>query len=120
MNSGQPPLAFASQNEWEAWLDVNHATANEVWVKFAKKGSGVDSVTVDEAQESALCFGWIDGRAASIDERFWMMRFTPRRPKSTWSAINRERVARLAAEGRLRPAGLREVEAAKHDGRWGE
>ncbi len=113
-----PILAFASARDFEAWLAENHATARGLWVKFAKKASGVPTVVYAEALDAALCHGWIDGQAASLDEVYYLQRFTPRRPRSLWSKINREKVAALTAAGRMRPAGQREVDAAKRDGRW--
>jgi uncharacterized protein YdeI (YjbR/CyaY-like superfamily) len=115
---GLPIRSFACQSEWEAWLETEHATARGLWLKFAKKGAGVDSVTYAEAVEGALCYGWIDGQASSVDERFWLQRFTPRAPRSKWSQINCDRVEALQRQGRLRPAGLAQVERARQDGRW--
>jgi uncharacterized protein YdeI (YjbR/CyaY-like superfamily) len=112
-----PQLPFASAAEWEAWLEANHGSEG-VRVKIAKKGSGIDSVRYPEVLETALCFGWIDGRRESFDETWFLQRFTPRRRRSKWSRINRDTVERLTAEGRMRPAGLAEVERAKADGRW--
>jgi uncharacterized protein YdeI (YjbR/CyaY-like superfamily) len=112
-----PVLPFASVNEWEAWLADNHDSEG-VWVKIAKKGTGIDSVRYPEVLEAALCFGWIDGRRESLDETWFLQRFTPRRARSKWSQINRATVERLAEEGRMRAAGLAEVERAKADGRW--
>ena len=111
-------MPFRSATEWEAWLEDNHAGSKGVWIKMAKKGSGIDSVRYPEVLESALCFGWIDGRREPLDERYFLQRFTPRRPRSRWSRINRENAERLIADGRLRPAGLQEVERARADGRW--
>lgn len=111
-------LAFRDQAEWEAWLAEHHADSPGIWLKVAKKGSGISSVTYAEALESALCFGWIDGQKAPLDDRFWLQRFTPRGPKSAWSKINREKALALIAAGRMQPAGLRQVELAKSDGRW--
>jgi uncharacterized protein YdeI (YjbR/CyaY-like superfamily) len=116
--SGHPSEFFESQGDFEAWLEENHATSREIWVKLAKKASGVKSISRAEALESALCYGWIDGKASAFDDVFWLQRFTPRRPKSTWSMINCEKVTDLAAEGRMRTPGLKEVESAKQDGRW--
>jgi len=107
----------ASEADWEAWLEA-HEDATEVWLKLGKKGCGVPSITHAQALEVALCFGWIDGQVRGLDERFTLRRFTPRRPRSKWSQINREHIARLTAAGRMRPRGLAEVEAAKADGRW--
>jgi uncharacterized protein YdeI (YjbR/CyaY-like superfamily) len=117
-DDGLPKLPFASAAEWEKWLEDNHAGSDGVWIKMAKKGSGIDSVRYPEVLESALCFGWIDGRREALDERYFLQRYTPRRPRSKWSKINREKAERLIAEGRMRPAGLAEVERAKADGRW--
>jgi len=89
-----------------------------VWIKMAKKGTGIESVRYPEVLDSALCFGWIDGRREALDERYFLQRYTPRRPRSKWSRINRDKAERLIAEGRMRPAGLAEVERAKADGRW--
>ena len=111
-------VPFASAEAFEAWLEAGHDGADGVWVKFAKKGAGVPTMTYAEAVDIALCHGWIDGQVARFDERFYLQRFTPRRARSRWSKINVDKVARLEAEGRMRPAGLREVERAKADGRW--
>jgi uncharacterized protein YdeI (YjbR/CyaY-like superfamily) len=113
-----PTLTFASQADWESWLDALHADARGVWIKMAKKATGIPSVTHAEALESALCYGWIDGQRASLDETHFLQKFTPRRPKSSWSRVNVEKVTALTVAGRMRPAGLREVERAKADGRW--
>jgi uncharacterized protein YdeI (YjbR/CyaY-like superfamily) len=115
---GLPIVPFASQQAWEEWLDEHHAAAPGLWLKLAKKGVGVASVTYAEAVESGLCYGWIDGQKGSYDERFFLQRFTPRGKRSRWSRINREHAARLLEEGRMRPAGLAAVEAARADGRW--
>jgi uncharacterized protein YdeI (YjbR/CyaY-like superfamily) len=115
---GRPIAAFASAAEWEAWLDAEHASSDGVWIKFAKKGSGIDSVSYPEAVEIGLCFGWIDSQMKSLDERFYIQKFTPRRAKSKWSRVNREKIEELTKQGRMKPAGLAEVELAKADGRW--
>lgn len=115
---GKPILAFASPAEWEAWLDAEHADSDGVWVKFAKKGSGVETVVYAEALDVALCYGWIDSQVRSLDDRFYLQKFTPRRAKSKWSQINRDRIEELTKQGRMRPAGLEQVELAKADGRW--
>ena len=118
-NAGDiPTLAFENQHEWEAWLDAHHADTPAVWLRFAKKESGAASITYAEAVESALCYGWIDGQAAPVDDRYWRQRFTPRRAKSVWSRVNREKATALIAAGRMRPAGVRQVEQARADGRW--
>ena len=117
-DDGLPTIPFASVAEWEAWLEEHHASSDGVWVKMAKKGSGIDSVRYPEVLHSALCFGWIDGRRQALDDQWFLQRFTPRRARSRWSRINRDTAERLAAEGRMRPAGAAEVERAKGDGRW--
>jgi uncharacterized protein YdeI (YjbR/CyaY-like superfamily) len=109
---------FASADEWERWLEGNHAASDGVWIKIAKKATGIESVHYPEVLEVALSFGWIDGRREAHDERYFLQRFTPRRPRSKWSRINRETVQRLIAQDRMRPAGLAEVERARADGRW--
>jgi uncharacterized protein YdeI (YjbR/CyaY-like superfamily) len=113
-----PILSFASPSEWEEWLSANHVSSPGVWIKIANKEAGIESVRYPEVLESALCFGWIDGRRRAHDERSFLQRFTPRRSRSRWSRINREKAERLIAEGRMRPAGLAEVERARADGRW--
>jgi uncharacterized protein YdeI (YjbR/CyaY-like superfamily) len=114
----QPVLFFATPAALEAWLDEHDEESDGIWLKFAKKGSGIRSVVYAEAVEIALCHGWIDGQAKRLDEEHYLQRFTPRRPRSKWSRINREKAERLIAEGRMRPAGLREIERAREDGRW--
>jgi uncharacterized protein YdeI (YjbR/CyaY-like superfamily) len=113
-----PVLPFASPHAWAEWLAEHHAEPGGVWLKLAKKETGIPSLTYAEALDEALCYGWIDGQKKGYDERFWLQKFTPRRRGSGWSKVNTEHVARLIAEGRMQPAGLREVEAAKADGRW--
>jgi uncharacterized protein YdeI (YjbR/CyaY-like superfamily) len=115
---GKLILFFASQDEWEAWLDAEHAGSDGVWLKFAKKGSGVETVVYAEALEVALCYGWIDSQVKTLDERFYLQKFTPRRAKSKWSRINRDKIEELTKQGRMKPAGLEQVELAKADGRW--
>ena len=113
-----PTLPFASAAAWEAWLEDEHARAGGVWLKIAKKDTGVASVTHAEALDVALCFGWIDGQRRALDATWFLQRFTPRKRGSRWSQINVAKVARLTADGRMRPAGLAQVEAARADGRW--
>ena len=113
-----PVLGFPDQAALEAWLEAEHATAPGVYVKLAKKGAGVPSVTYAELVESCLCFGWIDGRSNRLDERFYLQRITPRRARSIWSQKNVEAVEALSLAGRMRPAGLAAVDAARSDGRW--
>jgi uncharacterized protein YdeI (YjbR/CyaY-like superfamily) len=115
---GKPILAFASQAEWEAWLDAEHAGSDGVWIKFAKKGSGVPTVSYPEALDVALCYGWIDSQVRSLDERFYLQKFTPRRSRSKWSRINCAKIEELIEQGRMKPAGLAQVELARADGRW--
>ena len=116
-DDGLPTIFFTSVADWERWLEANHSSPG-VWIKVAKKSSGIESVTTAEALEVALCFGWIDSRREALDERYFLQRYTPRQPRGRWSRINREKVERLIAEGRMRPSGLAEVERAKADGRW--
>jgi uncharacterized protein YdeI (YjbR/CyaY-like superfamily) len=113
-----PERAFPDVAALEAWLEAEHETADELLLRIAKKGSGVASVTYAQALELALCFGWIDGVKRAVDAVWFEQRFTPRRPRSRWSKINRAAAERLIAEGRMRPAGLAQVEAARADGRW--
>jgi uncharacterized protein YdeI (YjbR/CyaY-like superfamily) len=113
-----PVLAFPDQAAFEAWLEAEGETAPGVYVKLAKKGAGVPSVTYAEVVESALCFGWIDGRSNRLDDRFYLQRMTPRRAKSVWSQKNVDAVEALTLAGRMRPGGLAAVEAARADGRW--
>jgi uncharacterized protein YdeI (YjbR/CyaY-like superfamily) len=113
-----PIIAFASQAEWEAWLDSQPATSRGLWLKIAKKDAGVETVSYAEALESALCYGWIDGQRAAHDERYFLTRFTPRGRKSKWSQINRAKAIELLRQGRMTPAGVAQVEQARQDGRW--
>lgn len=113
-----PTVAFETQSDWAAWLESNHDTSPGVWLQLAKKASGVPSVSYDQAVEAALCFGWIDGQKGRLDDKAWLQRFTPRGPRSIWSKINRERAEKLAASGRMSPAGSRAVENAKQNGQW--
>src|SRR5947209_7634588 len=113
-----PIVQVADQREWGRWLEQNHATVGAIWLKLAKKGSPTPTVSYAEAIEEALCYGWIDGQVRALDEHFYLQRFTPRRARGKWSQINREKATRLIAEGRMRPSGLAQIEAAKADGRW--
>jgi uncharacterized protein YdeI (YjbR/CyaY-like superfamily) len=113
-----PVVMFETADEFERWLEREHTSSRGVWVRFAKKGSGLQSVTYEQAVLVALCFGWIDGQARSEGDASWLQRFTPRTRKSVWSQINRRRVDELIAQGRMRPAGLAAIETAKADGRW--
>ncbi len=116
--SDLPVLGFADAGAWESWLAEQHASSPGVWLKIAKKGSGATGVSYPEALEAALCYGWIDGQKGALDGEYWLQRFTPRKPGSRWSKINTEKAAELIAAGRMRPAGMREVELAREDGRW--
>jgi uncharacterized protein YdeI (YjbR/CyaY-like superfamily) len=120
MRDGLPILAFADGAALEAWLAREPRDSAGFWLKLAKKASGIASVSKAEAVDAALCHGWIDGRMDPYDDRSWLIRFTPRRPRSKWSQVNCERVEALIAGGRMRPAGVAAVEAAKADGRWAD
>jgi uncharacterized protein YdeI (YjbR/CyaY-like superfamily) len=113
-----PIIAFASQAIWQQWLELNHAVSHGIWLRFYKKDSGIASVRYAEALDVALCYGWIDAQLKSIDELCYKQHFTPRRKRSIWSKRNIEHIARLTAEGRMKPAGMKQVDAAKADGRW--
>lgn len=113
-----PIRAFASSDAWEAWLYSEPRTSKGVWLKLAKSASGIASVSRQEAIDAALCHGWIDGQVDRFDADYWLIRFTPRRPNGKWSRINRERALALIELGRMRPAGLNEIERAKLDGRF--
>jgi uncharacterized protein YdeI (YjbR/CyaY-like superfamily) len=114
----QEGVFFVGPDGFEAWLEANGEASDGVWVKMAKKHTGIPSLNWARAVEVALCFGWIDGQSRRIDDDWYLQRFTPRRSKSTWSKINREKVQALTAAGRMRPGGLAEVDRAKADGRW--
>jgi uncharacterized protein YdeI (YjbR/CyaY-like superfamily) len=114
----KPVVAFPTPRAWDAWLAKHHARSSGVWLRMAKKASGIPSVTYDEALDVALCWGWIDGLKKTYDAATWVQRFTPRTAKSVWSKRNRAKVAVLTRSGRMKPAGLEAVRAAKRDGRW--
>jgi len=114
----EPRLTFATQSEWEAWLEGNSSTSPGVWLRLAKKSAEQPTVTYAQALEAALCHGWIDGQKQSEDQHYWLQRFTPRTAKSIWSKINKEKAEALISAGRMRPAGLVAIERAKLDGRW--
>ncbi|MDB5895226.1 MAG: hypothetical protein JWQ88_2757 [Rhodoferax sp.] len=109
---------FNSATSFESWLERHYATVDSLWLMIAKKGAGETSVTYAEAVEIALCWGWIDGHKKRLDDRYFLQRFTPRRPRSMWSRINVDKVAALIEAGRMQPAGQAQVDAAKADGRW--
>jgi uncharacterized protein YdeI (YjbR/CyaY-like superfamily) len=112
------PLAFASPQDWGAWLAEHHATAKEVWVLYHRKGSGTPSIDWQQAVVHALAWGWIDGVRRTVSPTEWMQRFTPRKPGSSWTQINRAHAERLIAEGQMQPAGLAQVQIARENGRW--
>lgn len=120
IRGGLPILHFPDRAALESWLERQPRDHAGIWLKLAKKGSNIGSVSQKEAVESGLCFGWIDGLLNAYDELFYLIRFTPRRPRSKWSQVNVEKAEALIEEGRIRPAGLAEVEAAKADGRWAD
>ncbi|WP_332778544.1 YdeI/OmpD-associated family protein [Polaromonas sp.] len=113
-----PVLLFKQPRDWARWLDAHHAGGMGVWLQIAKKDAGLRSVTYPEALELALCYGWIDGQKKSHDASSWLQKFTPRGAKSIWSQINRGKALALMDSGQMKPAGLREVERAREDGRW--
>jgi uncharacterized protein YdeI (YjbR/CyaY-like superfamily) len=113
-----PVALFDNQVQWRDWLEDNHQQAQGIWLKLAKKSSGVVSVSYAEALEEALCYGWIDSQKQGYDDNFWLQKFTPRGIKSIWSKVNVKSAEILIDSGRMKPAGLESVELAKHDGRW--
>ncbi|QPC82865.1 YdeI/OmpD-associated family protein [Phototrophicus methaneseepsis] len=118
MTDEVPIIAFETETDFEQWLVSNHADAKALWMKIAKKASPYSTIDYQQALTLALCYGWIDGVKNKLDENYFLQRFTPRRPKSKWSRINREKAEVLMAEGRMHTAGLNEVEQARADGRW--
>jgi uncharacterized protein YdeI (YjbR/CyaY-like superfamily) len=116
--SGAEVIAFRDAAEFDAWLDAHAGLRAGVWLKIAKSGSGIPSLTADEAVEVGLCYGWISGQRRSCDESYYLQKYVPRRPRSRWSQVNVAKAEELIAAGRMRPSGLAEVEAAKADGRW--
>ncbi len=113
-----PIVQLSDQQEFQQWLEDNHDTVGGAWLKLAKKGAPTRTVTYAQAVEIALCYGWIDGQVRRFDEHYYLQRFTPRRPQSKWSQVNRGKAEQLVADGRMRPPGLRQVQAAQADGRW--
>ena len=109
---------FEREKDWLKWLTKNHRSSPGVWLQLAKKGAGIQSVSYNEAVEVALCFGWIDGQKQAHSEQFWLQKFTRRADKSVWSKINKDKALALIKTGKMKPAGLQEVERAKNDGRW--
>ncbi|MFE9771683.1 YdeI family protein [Streptomyces sp. NPDC005931] len=116
--TGDPVLALGTQREWEEWLEEHHDAATGAWLRIPRRGSGASGPDYATALDSALCFGWIDGQKRTLDDTHWLQRFTPRRPGSRWSEINRRKATALIEQGRMREHGLREVERARADGRW--
>lgn len=113
-----PIMPFATQQDWEAWLNEHYADTKGIWLKIAKKETGIPSLSYAEALEVAICYGWIDGQKASFDAQYWLQKFTPRGPRSIWSKVNCDKATALLAEGRMQPAGIQQIERAKADGRW--
>jgi uncharacterized protein YdeI (YjbR/CyaY-like superfamily) len=118
MRAGLPILAFADARAFDAWLESQGPMAPGLWLKLTKKGAPERTLTRSEAIDAALCHGWIDGQLDAYDDHSWLIRFTPRKPRSKWSELNRRRASDLLAEGRMRRAGLAQIETAKTDGRW--
>lgn len=113
-----PTIEFETAADFEAWLEEHYTDEAGLWLRVAKAKSGVKTVTIGEALDLALCYGWIDGQRKSLDDKYYLQSYSPRRKRSRWSQINRDKVAELTAAGRMRPSGLTEVERAKADGRW--
>ncbi|MBZ5796099.1 YdeI/OmpD-associated family protein [Burkholderia contaminans] len=111
-------LTFTSQIEWESWLGQNGSTSTGAWLRLARKGTEERTVTYEQALESALCYGWIDGQKRAENGQYWLQRFTPRSARSIWSKLNTDRAEALIAAGRMRPRGMGEIEKARQDGRW--
>lgn len=116
--SDLPVVRVATMEAWRAWLEQNHASSPGVWLQIAKKGATEPTPSYEEALTVALCFGWIDGQKQKLDEAAWLQKFTPRGPRSVWSKRNRGKAEELIRTGAMRPAGLREIERARADGRW--
>jgi uncharacterized protein YdeI (YjbR/CyaY-like superfamily) len=114
----EPIVELADQQAWSEWLEEHGESASGVWLKIAKKGAPRTTVDHPQALEAAICHGWIDARRNRLDDHFFLQRFTPRGTRSKWSQVNRDTAERLIAQGRMRPAGLRAVQAAQADGRW--
>jgi uncharacterized protein YdeI (YjbR/CyaY-like superfamily) len=113
-----PILLFETQDAWASWLEEHHSRAPGIWLRLAKKATGIASIDYGQALEVALCYGWIDGQKKGYDESSWLQKFTPRGAKSIWSKINREKAEQLIESGRMKPAGLAAIESAQRDGRW--
>jgi uncharacterized protein YdeI (YjbR/CyaY-like superfamily) len=117
-HKGLPVMNFPDRSSWEVWLADCCTSSPGIWLKFAKKSAETVTISKPDAIEAALCFGWVDGQLDRFDEAFWLVRFTPRGPKSKWSQNNRDTALRLIAQGRMQAAGSAEVEKAQGDGRW--
>lgn len=113
-----PVKEFASAEAWQTWLAKNYETSNGIWLMLAKKNAGKPTVSYAEALDAALCYGWIDGQKNSYDEQYWLQKFGPRKANSIWSKKNIEHTQRLIKEGKMKPAGLKAIEAAKANGNW--
>jgi uncharacterized protein YdeI (YjbR/CyaY-like superfamily) len=113
-----PIMPFGNKKQWADWLATKHEKFAGLWLKLAKKDSGIASITYAEALDVALCYGWIDGQKKGFDDRYWLQKFTPRGPRSIWSKVNTAKAERLIASGEMKPAGLKAIEAARQDGRW--
>src|SRR5579871_6372960 len=113
-----PILLFESQQHWHEWLDKNYAQKQGIWIKIAKKNSGVRSITYMEALDDALCYGWIDGQLQRYDDNYYLQKFTPRRLRSIWSKANVAKVKALTKNGKMQPAGLAAIELAKQNGEY--
>jgi uncharacterized protein YdeI (YjbR/CyaY-like superfamily) len=111
-------VEFQSASQWDKWLAENSSKSKGIWIRFFRKASDVSSINTSDALDGALCYGWITGQARPYDERSWLGRFVPRRPKSIWSKVNTKRAEKLIGQGRMKSAGLKQVEEAKRDGRW--
>ncbi|GHC90436.1 hypothetical protein GCM10010309_72350 [Streptomyces violaceochromogenes] len=111
-------VAFESAEAFQAWLGENHAVSPGIWLKLRKKGPGIVALDYAQALDVALCYGWIDGQKAKLDDQWWLQRFTPRKPRSKWSKANRDKATALIEEGRMRQPGQAEIDRAKADGRW--
>ena len=118
LHEGSPIRGFATVQQWRTWLGRNHDRCQALWVRLAKKGSGVRSISYEEARDHAIAYGWIDGLKHALDDRCYAIRFTPRNKRSKWSKINREVAEQLIASGQMTASGLDQVEAARRDGRW--
>lgn len=116
--SPKPVRSFRTAEDFASWLEANHNKSPGIWARIARKGSGLTTITYAEGLDVALCYGWIDAHKLPENEKSWLQRFLPRRPKSGWSKINRDKAVALIESGRMRPAGLAEIERAKGDGRW--